>query len=58
MITREEFDRLLEAYADAYGKAVFAVHAGGEEFKAVIDKAVEAKGALERAVFTEGRSDG
>jgi hypothetical protein len=49
VITREEFDRLLTAYTDAYGEAILA--AKGEEYRKAIEKAGAARYALEVAVF-------
>ena len=48
-LTREEFDRLLVAYTDAYGEAILA--AKGEEYRKAIEKAGDARHALECAVF-------
>jgi hypothetical protein len=49
MITREEFERLLTAYTDAYAKAILAKK--GEEYRKAIEAAGDAKFALHAGVF-------
>ncbi len=49
-LTREEFDRLLQAYVDAYALAVQASFAGRDNSSEVLN-AIEAHEALVKAVY-------
>jgi hypothetical protein len=51
VISRSEFERLLQLYVDAYGQAVYAQVDSLRERYEAIERANEAKRALERAVF-------
>ena len=50
-LTREEFGRLLDDFADAYGAAVLAAAKPGAEYDSAVERAVEARQALTKAVF-------
>lgn len=51
MITREEFDRLLDEFMEAYGAAILVSTRVGTAYPDALEKAVEARQALGKAVF-------
>lgn len=53
-VTKDEFDRLLSAYANAYHQSCLAIDAWGfdsPEYRKATDEAVKIRMALEQAVF-------
>lgn len=50
-LTRAEFARLLDAFADAYGAAVLSATNGSHDYGEKTIEAVDAKNALIEAVF-------
>jgi hypothetical protein len=50
-LTREEFETLLDEFANTYGAAVLAAAKPDEEYDRAVAAAVEARQALTKAVF-------
>jgi hypothetical protein len=51
MVSREEFERLLDEYTALFGAAVYAQGKTATEYRDATEKAVEARDALLKAVF-------
>lgn len=51
MVTREEFNRLLDAYVNAWGWAYVMKDKSVAEYRDALAQAAEARQTLQRAVF-------
>ena len=51
VVSREEFERLLDEYAALFGAAVYAQGKSATEYRDATEKAVEARQALLKAVL-------